>query len=270
MQTHVYHICKETFPLEDQSKRIRTVRHAFDQWEVMTNELIKTTHDPGDCADYSYYIATSTAAFVGLELPSNEEEYQVIQGLLDSLLNQFYNNGIQDIHNTNAKQNEVRIYDDEDENNIELEDIGVFPRLGKDVAINPCVLRDGGARACAQLASDPDEPPYRVITDIIIKLSEFDVKFTELPGGDDIVDRSDADFSTCHGAYLGYKLLMHEVGHALGIRGSVKDANLEILDDQEKHHPSLSQVVMIGQRTYYCSPTPFDLMAIHALYQTTR
>ncbi len=146
---------------------------------------------------------------------------------------------------------------------MELEEIGVFPRLAEHVGIIPCVFGNDRATACAQLASDPDLPPYRTITDLIIRLSKFPVGFAELPGGDDVVDWSDTNLNVCHGSYAGYKTMQHEAGHALGIRGTVH------VDGQEAHHPSLSQVVMHQKSSFYCSPTPFDIMAVYALYQTT-
>ena len=62
-----------------------------------------------------------------------------------------------------------------------------------------------------------------------------------------------------------YSSLVHEAGHALGIRGEFYK------DDQEDHHPSediKSAVMSYGRGEPQCSPHPLDTMAIFALYQS--
>lgn len=60
-----------------------------------------------------------------------------------------------------------------------------------------------------------------------------------------------------------YPTLLHEVGHAPGI-GYGDDGM-----SPDRHHPKIRESVLsyISERGYNCSPHPFDVMAIFALYQ---
>ena len=68
---------------------------------------------------------------------------------------------------------------------------------------------------------------------------------------------------------IRYGTLVHEVGHALGVRSAddVDDPN-----DQARHHPNStgSEDSALGLGGSYCSPTPFDVLAMYALYQHVR
>ena len=99
-------------------------------------------------------------------------------------------------------------------------------------------------------------------------------------GGGVTVDRDDVPFNTCDAESIGtYETLIHEAGHALGIRNASSVAsgwhrNLW-------HHPSTYESLMsyegIVLRTGLsasqlpddpdCSPHPLDVLAIFALYQ---
>ena len=96
------------------------------------------------------------------------------------------------------------------------------------------------------------------------------------------MDLSDAPFNTCASPHLGaYEVLIHEGGHVLGIRdGSIDDT---VWTDAVIHHPTIGGSVMsyedinvkkvgAGLRSLPfdpdCSPHPFDIMTIYALYQT--
>ena len=63
-----------------------------------------------------------------------------------------------------------------------------------------------------------------------------------------------------------YDTLLHEAGHALGVRYGNDGRN------QKMHHPQTRDSVMSDdpyERTIsYCSPAPLDALAIYALYQT--
>ena len=108
-----------------------------------------------------------------------------------------------------------------------------------------------------------------------------------IPGGDDIVERSDTPFNTCAGGLADalYGALIHESGHALGItEGDVPDG----WDSSLGAHPLISGSIMNYDELDLtvpmprphpgtvslpkeddCSPHPFDVMAVYALYQTT-
>ena len=61
-----------------------------------------------------------------------------------------------------------------------------------------------------------------------------------------------------------YTTLVHEAGHALGIvEGNTGTG-------QVRHHPTIKDSVMSysNDPSVSCSPLPFDILAMHALYQT--
>ncbi len=64
--------------------------------------------------------------------------------------------------------------------------------------------------------------------------------------------------------------LVHEAGHALGIRAASENA----ADPDFQDHPSIADSIMnYNQKLMLfdekdCSPHPLDIMAIYAIYQT--
>lgn len=62
-----------------------------------------------------------------------------------------------------------------------------------------------------------------------------------------------------------YSTLLHEVGHVLGISGGEEGAG------QKVHHPSKefrNLDTVMGSGGVLCAPTPLDVVAVYALYQT--
>ena len=70
---------------------------------------------------------------------------------------------------------------------------------------------------------------------------------------------------------LPYSTLVHEAGHALGVRAASEIA----ADSRLQGHPSITDSIMnyssvTGVVEPDCSPHPLDIMAIYAIYQTGR
>ena len=74
-----------------------------------------------------------------------------------------------------------------------------------------------------------------------------------------------------------YTLMAHEVGHALGLSNSAAPLDYLTLTSAEAYvisHPTIHDSVLNYDRNVReqfeepdCSPYPFDVMAIYALYQ---
>lgn len=128
----------------------------------------------------------------------------------------------------------------------------IFAEISEDIAISNC-----GTAACMVRSVTTDASGNRVRT-ADIYLSE------SVHGSADLIDLSGSraiKFNTCPDYPDGrrsdpynypYSSLVHEAGHALGIR-----------------HPDIRDSIV----NYYttepdCSPHPFDILAIYALYQS--
>ena len=112
-----------------------------------------------------------------------------------------------------------------------------------------------------------------------------------LPMGNKDHDHKDVRFNTCQpiqrtdGAniYFPYSTVLHEAGHTLGLSG-YNIADVTLLRFYEMSHPTIPESVMnydyevsdnhdpvtgdFIRTEPNCAPYPFDLMALHALYQT--
>ena len=64
--------------------------------------------------------------------------------------------------------------------------------------------------------------------------------------------------------YNAYGILVHEGGHALGISGTTRSGGI----GDRVHHSQVEDSVMTTGGIDACTPTPFDVMALYALYQT--
>ncbi len=139
--------------------------------------------------------------------------------------------------------------------------VGVFPEVSEKVGHGWC--RYACAPATVQFRLDGSQV---ITTDTKLRRSEFEGISLDVPGPDDTADEGEVPFNSCRpgGVANEYGVLVHEAGHALGIR----EANDGI--EQIIHHPTIKDAVMgaIDDPGYACSPHPFDIMAIYALYQT--
>ena len=105
-------------------------------------------------------------------------------------------------------------------------------------------------------------PELGAITDILLSGDFLGYDDLTLPG-------SDIPFNSCSSipSHPIYWILVHESGHVLGIREGT--AYPEAWPRDAFHHSTIRGSVM----NYYnsdkdCSPHPFDIMAIYALYQS--
>ncbi len=88
---------------------------------------------------------------------------------------------------------------------------------------------------------------------------------------------TDIRFNACGDAHEEYELIVHEAGHALGLSGfSIYDLPIEYAR-YVMAHPAIPDSVMNYNHEVPvfqvseepdCSPHPFDVMALFALYQT--
>ena len=280
-RTYAYRICPDGFP-GDITQWENLISHALGQWQVATNGLIRMVHESGNCADYtSVYekIREKYGTQFGQKLsPAELAQLQQYLMSLDILTSAQVDD---------KEANEIIMIDNYEGGTYErLEVMGLFSELSKvwglqyELGLVECVF---APTACAARVHYYDDKGW--VTDIILAESRFGMGPFNIPGGFDpgggvTVDRGDVQFNTCDAPALGlYEVLVHEGGHALGIRGGGVAAGWDkgILAG----HPSIYESVMsyesVALRTGVedsklpndpdCSPHPLDVLAIYALYQ---
>ncbi len=168
-----------------------------------------------------------------------------------------------------------------------------FDELASSIGLAKCVFFSSG---CAVPHPRVDVglfilPPTTFIqsTDILVNQERIGSDPPPLPGGDAVSERNDVVFNSCPTAAHGaYETLVHEGGHVLGIREVYEmarsDRSLEYYQDHP-FEPGLivggpshtnvispsSRITVMSHNRYSglrCSPHPFDILAIYAIYQS--
>ena len=293
-RTYGYRICPDGYPGNFAHWK-NLVIHALGQWQLATNGLIRMVYEGDDCADYLSVvqrIKNRYAANHGQELTADQiTDLEVFLLSLDILTKAEIDD---------AELSEVIMIDQEEPDPITgigrtgiyggLRKMGVFPDFSERLGIATCVFadlkEDRGPTACAAPRHMHRDKGW--VTDILLPWDRFraDIALMTVPGGLDsdggvTVDRDDVRFNSCDAERLGaYEVVLHEGGHALGIRNA-----RNLAQGWEKnlvHHPSIYESVMSYESPYEpkpgetssvlpddpdCSPHPLDVLAIYALYQ---
>ncbi len=284
-RTYEYRICRAGYPGNFTHWK-NLVNHALGQWQLATNGLVRMVYEGDSCADYFSVvqrIKDRYAKYYGQKLTADQiTDLEVFLLSLDILTKAEVDD---------AKLSEIIVVDQSDTGIYGgLEAMGVFPEFSERLGISTCVFADPdgnrGPTACAWPRHE--HPRKGWVTDILLPWSRFggEAETLAVPGGLDAdggvtVDRDDVPFNTCDAAPIGtYETLVHEAGHALGIRNvrslaSGWDRNLW-------HHPSIYESVMSYEHPVElkpgdgdsilpddpdCSPHPLDVLAIYAMYQ---
>ena len=241
-----YTICRNTFPTDHQQGWVDLINKAFEAWEL---GLLTTRHSISSICD-----STTPAGLVAAHYNSTNEVIMVSTPA-----------GIE------AFRTEVR-------QTIGIENLALFvakalfiPQLETN-ALPMCLFFDNTTPAC-------------VISPAYTAFPQASIKLTEADGSVDILIRgktnepqmpSSIQFNTCAGEPRDdYELVLHEVGHALGISGYM---TISLLSEDGRYvmaHPTITDSLMNYDDKAFmphidepdCSPHPFDIMAIYALYQ---
>ena len=298
-RTYAYRICEDGFTDSNNPNRLRDwkilIQHALGRWQLATNWLVEMDYVGSDCANY-----TNSIEKIGKKVREEiANQGPLTTGQIRAFLNTL------DVYTTmrtdDVERNEIIMID---KSAVPYSDQILFPELSSDLGLARCVFK-ANPTACANpmhLTSDGDP-----ITDILLPKSILDYKdhtgtlkehSLSVPGGPDpedfdsadgdvgagesyTVNRGDTPFNYCREeiAKGPYPIVVHEAGHVLGIRRGTAGAEWI---EQMHGHPSVSGSVMSykdqnlrpgGDRFELdsesnCSPHPFDIMAIYALYQS--
>ena len=209
--------------------------------------------EAGGCADYSPFVTDIVNEITPLLTAGVDTD--TIKGHVTGMIEEFRQNGLtinsvgyfdlDDPRDDDISRNEVIMVDDDDKA-IEFLTLDVPHTFSTDIGLAMC------GTGCAA-RSDYNGGST---TDIFLQRSNHNNPLIIKTGNEEI------KFNTCpnRGGYYNYPYssLIHEAGHALGIRPG---------------HPTIADAIMnynnvTGVPEPDCSPHPFDIMAIYAIYQT--
>ena len=266
-----YRICENTFPEDEdedddsddnlvRTKWIDSINAAFEQWETATDGLITVTRDT------TTKTCASDKSGIGLllrEYPHKDERLHTNDVyMVDDAA--FVVDGSAAAARTLVKRLSFTNFIND------IQGMCVFFTPGA------CVI----SRAYGSDAEASTELSNAVGSengvDVLFRKSSFSDTASEL------VKPSSVKFNYCvgAGAKTPYTTALHEAGHALGTSGAVLwEALISPLDDDPQYrraHPTVPDSVMNydekvldpGDNEPDCSPHPFDILAIWALYQT--
>ena len=273
-KTFDYSICDETFPKFRRSKWTKLIKHALGQWQLATGgDLITMDYTGEPCPDFSTVIklaAQSVAQTISdnpLLYPDIDMEEQQLLTRIQQDVAALAANGLVRRDEADKRLSEIIMFDDVDGHIAYFWDVAVFNEIAFYLGYFACwetkteEMRTGTRTAACTIRSD--HPDGGSTSDIFLRRSEFQNDLLRIPGPDESVDRDDVQFNKClvenHKAYA---VLVHEAGHALGIRQDTQS--------QSSAHPTVSDSVMTANlnAAFGCSPQPLDVMVMYALYQS--
>ncbi len=275
--TYEYRICEDTFPVGKQSDWSAFIQHAFEQWELATGGVVTITYSSEACTDYSNVVDAVLKEVRSRTGLPDTSFYNAVVAILSRLRwTDIRPNQIAD-----SRLNEVIMLDDIDWD-APLSQVSdydrrrefAFSEFAEDLGFGhrDCwgELKDNVTIACAFPTKRVGYEGYT--TDIFLRRTRVEHDPLALPGGDANVDPGDISFNACPDlpppkasnpdapTYSVYGVLVHEVGHALGIRSQHGDYSA---------HPAFRDTVMTkGITKVNCSPHPLDVLAMRALYQS--
>ena len=271
--TFEYRVCTETFPAGQATTWTDFIKHAFAQWELATNfTVISMKYSSDPCTDYATTDVTATILKkIRDHTGSNEDLTTVVKSFIRRATTM---TKLRPLHHADSRLNEVLMLDD-----VEALGLGpafksrvvwVYSQLGSDIGYlgsedpksvsRECWTEHPGCAVPTLIVdSDGVGTGDGYSTDIFLLRSKATGGLL-LPGGDTSVDRSDVRLNQCPaGTSDTYGVLIHEAGHALGLRSA----------DGSDVHPQWPDSVMAGgDYGNKCSPYPIDVLAIRALYET--
>ena len=252
-KAYSYTICRNTFPTGTQDRWVSLINAAFGAWSTSTSGVVTAVSTTSDhCEEAPMKIVGSLfndhneVIMVDTTDIGYEDFTAFVEGFITEGRIRRFLRGAGALL-TNRDQIRYTL------------PYCIFDQ-GTDKA-NACVVSPSYVKVLGPQAS----------TDLTRASGSVDVLIDETPRTLNIP--SDTGFNSCDGDYRAYRLVLHEAGHAFGISGF----SLARLEDERSiyvmAHPTIADSVMnYDEQTHVeepdCSPHPFDILAIQALYQT--
>ena len=279
-----YIICTDTFPRTSRTAWVGLIVDAFEQWEEATNGFVTMTRDENrGCAD-----STNMEQFILDDDQLNEVRMFNLDedtgGQSIYSFSEFTSDAFKFcIVQSPACVTSFTGYSGIGSADSDRRRIAAIVQAFRD-GTNPSstAMLNRIATIIRERASGHDRQASNVLrgVDVSFRKDAFDSTKIENP--------RDIRFNTCRTragtpqsadnaasleGYFAYATALHEAGHALGL--SNIDPDNIFAPQYRAAHPTITDSVMnhdgeVGESTFSepdCSPYPFDLMAIYALYQ---
>ena len=282
-----YRICTRTFPKDTREQWARLIPHAFGQWEGVGNQwgeansLVTFKLESEPCAPFSDLlrqvadrVESAVAASMGVEKLSDAQVTQInldVETIVDGY----------DVSSAKDRMyNEVLLFDDVTFNIDDLIHVVLLPQMAPEVGHFWCWgdlsgndFHKDSTLACVVRSTDNG---VVLSNDLFLRHSKMGPPGDlVIPGGDLDVQKSDVRFNICPATgNNAYAILVHEAGHLLGVRGP------SAVGVPGLRHPTIPGTVSMptvsgtsimaeGLRAKDgCSPHPFDVMVLYAIYQS--
>ena len=252
-----YLVCEDTFPSANRGKWKTLIPHAFEQWELAAPDLVTVTGRSGVCHSED-----------GSQIDNNVP-ITVVRALHNEV-NEVY---MVDVSNWGYR---TALYTAAHN---PLFACIWFDPPGDPQSAKACVISPRYWDMTRPLASESsiralDDGTVDVLVNVRLDNDSLDVPGNVLspPNPDD------TRFNQCRrvnpdDSFENYETMVHESGHALGLSGfeykkfaSEEPAHSYIPDSVMNYNHNIDQITDEPD----CSPHPFDVMALEALYQTVR
>ena len=285
-RTYSYVFCADTF--ENATQHATTtwaefIEHAFDQWKYATdNEVMIERIEGTECADYSGFVNIVRARVVHFERIFGAAW---VEARIEAFIQELEAHGIESTRNEDATLNEVL--------SVRypagiLRTVGVLDEVSEYVGHGYCYAADSYVPCTTRTVTTKDGSEL-ITSDILIPDHVIDsIQYSMFESGKDILRlpaSTKARFNSCGDVSDLYRHMVHEIGHALGISDHRRfDDRLDLIFPvavdpssnpvQDRYHSLLADSIVSYkisrevQKEYGCSPHPFDILAIFALYQT--
>ncbi len=256
-KTYSYRICTETFvPAGTSNARrndwVRLINKALEHWMTATQGLITVQRDTEPCENYDVVVVQIRQNIE--DFLDDDQQDQTLEGYIEHFMTQLRQKGT--VRGSNAlsiEQNEVYMFDDLSGANLLFYTEGVFDEIASDIGYG-CwhnivakgkEIEEGKPAGVASMCVQPEDDVViedihgnkrtESFADIVVRRSAYEESDHLVPWGEKnhkwgtlrnedplLVPSGTVRFNSCSSSIpvgSAYEIMLHEGGHALGIRG---------------------------------------------------